>query len=111
MRLELQPWNGGPVDAENLRQQLLEEGFDPFTWNDPAGTTYPPHAHAHDESIWVVEGEITFQVAGRTYHLRSGDRLLLPAGTLHTAQVGNSGCTYLIGQRPPHLQTRSSRST
>lgn len=110
MRLELRPWPGGPVDAEHLRQQLLKEGFDPFTWNDPAGTTYPPHAHAHDESIWVVEGGITFHAAGREYRLRPGDRLMLPAGTLHTAHVGNSGCVYLIGQRPPHAQTSPSRT-
>jgi len=105
MRLEFRPWPGGTVDEETLRARLVEEGFDPFRWNDPGGTTYAPHSHAHDESIWVVEGEITFHVAGQEYRLRPGDRLMLPAGTLHTAHVGNSGAVYLIGQRPPHART------
>ncbi|GIW45170.1 MAG: hypothetical protein KatS3mg077_2452 [Candidatus Binatia bacterium] len=102
MRLELRRWPGGPVDEETLRQQLIEEGFDPFRWHDAGGTTYEPHSHAHDESIWLVEGEMTFEAAGQSFHLRPGDRLMLPAGTMHTARVGNSGALYLIGQRPPH---------
>ena len=75
MRLEFRPWPGGTVDEETLRARLVEEGFDPFRWNDPGGTTYAPHSHAHDESIWVVEGEITFHVAGQEYRQvdRPGD--------------------------------------
>ena len=106
MRLELRPWPGGTVNEEAIRTQLIEEGYDPFRWQDPAGTTYPAHAHAHDESIWVVEGEITFQASGQSFRLGPGDRLMLPAGTLHTAHVGNSGAVYLIGQRLPQRAPR-----
>lgn len=102
MRLELIPWNGGPVNEDELRQRLEEEGFDPFRWHDPAGTTYEPHSHSHDESLWVIDGEITFHIGDKDYRLRPGDRLMLPAGTIHTAHVGNSGATYWIGQRLPH---------
>lgn len=105
MRLQQIPWPGGPVDEEVLRQRLVEEGYDPFRWQDPPGTTYEPHSHAHDESLWVIEGEITFRIGDRDYRLQAGDRLMLPAGTVHTAHVGNSGATYWIGQRPPGPRT------
>ena len=60
---------------------------------------YPPHAHDHDESIRVVSGEIAFGVEGQSWRLRPGDRLMLPAGTVHTAEAGPEGATYLIGER------------
>src|SRR5579884_1779079 len=59
---------------------------------------HAPHAHDRDESIWVVDGEITFAAAGRTFRLGPGDRLVLPAGTVHTAEAGPAGATYLVGE-------------
>ncbi len=100
MRLEVIPWNGGePPTADALQQQLADEGFDVFRWRDEAGTDYQPHSHDHDESLWVIEGEMTFGAGGRELRLRTGDRLMLPKGTIHTAHAGASGVTYLIGER------------
>jgi quercetin dioxygenase-like cupin family protein len=100
MRLEVISWNGGaPLTEEALRQRLTDEGFEVFHWRDTAGTDYQPHSHDHDESLWVLEGEMTFGVAGRELHLRAGDRLMLPKGTIHTARAGANGVTYLIGER------------
>jgi len=101
MRLEVIRWDGKGVPTEDvLRQQLENEGFDVFRWRDEAGADYQPHAHDHNESLWVVEGEMTFTAAGREFRLHPGDRLLLPKGTVHTAHAGASGVTYLIGERP-----------
>lgn len=100
MRLEVIPWNGGPPPNEDaLRERLTQEGFDVFHWRDEAGTDYQPHSHDHDESLWVLEGEMTFGAGGRELHLRAGDRLMLPKGTIHTARSGATGVTYLIGER------------
>ncbi len=100
MRLEAISWNGhGPVDANTLQQQLEREGFNVFRWRDEAGASYEPHSHAHDESLWVVDGELVFGAGGRDFRLRPGDRLMLPKGTVHTARVGNGGATYLIGEK------------
>ena len=57
------------------------------------------HTHDHDESIWLVAGEIRFGAAGRELVLTPGDRLMLPAGTRHTADAGPDGATYLVGQK------------
>ena len=82
-----------------LRKRLEAEGFEVFRWRDDAGADYQPHAHDHDESLWVVQGAITFGVGGDRHTLRSGDRLMLPKGTVHTAYTGAEGCLYFIGQR------------
>jgi quercetin dioxygenase-like cupin family protein len=100
MRLEVIPWTAGepPSDAP-LRQRLEAEGYDVFRWSDGPDADYQPHAHDHDESIWLIEGEITFGAEGREWRLRPGDRLMLPAGTVHTARAGRAGATYLVAER------------
>jgi quercetin dioxygenase-like cupin family protein len=47
----------------------------------------------------VIEGEIVFGADGRDYRLGPGDRLMLPAGTVHAAHAGDVGARYLIGER------------
>lgn len=99
MRLEVVAWNGTSLPSEDtLRQQLVDEGFDVFRWRDEAGADYAPHAHDHDESLWVIDGEMVFGTGGREFRLRPGDRLMLPKGTIHTAHAGAAGVTYLIGE-------------
>jgi len=100
MQLEKIPWRGaGPVDAAAQRRQLEAEGFEVWSWTDAPGADYAPHTHDHDESLWVVAGEITFGAEGRDLQLAPGDRLMLPRGTVHTARAGAAGATYLIGER------------
>jgi quercetin dioxygenase-like cupin family protein len=100
MELEMIGWTAKGVPQEQtLRDRLEEEGFEVFQWTDHAGASYTPHSHGHDESLWVIEGQITFGAAGRDYALGPGDRLMLPKGTVHTAKAGAAGATYLIGQR------------
>jgi quercetin dioxygenase-like cupin family protein len=100
MELERIAWQGtaSPVERE-LKQRLAADGFDACRWRDEPGADYRPHAHDHDECLWVVEGEIIFGVAGREHRLGPGDRLMLPAGTVHTAKAGPDGAIYLIGER------------
>jgi len=100
MKVEVLAWEGraAPREAE-LKQQLACEGFDAVVWSDGPGADYAPHQHEHDESLWVIRGEITFGIGGERHPLGPGDRLMLPAGTVHTAVTGAEGATYLIGRR------------
>jgi quercetin dioxygenase-like cupin family protein len=100
MQLERIPWPGGaPPEEPALRARLDADGFEAWRWTDAPGATYAPHSHDHDESLWVLEGEITFVIAGDLHRLRPGDRLQLPAGTVHEAEAGPRGATYLVGER------------
>lgn len=94
-------WTGSAAaDERALRAQLESEGYEVLVWSDPAGRTYTPHAHDHDESLWCVHGSIVFEIDGREYALTPGDRLMLPHGTVHAARTGAAGARYLIGERP-----------
>ena len=94
-------WNGPtPPSEQEAEAKLHQEGYDSFRWYDVPGAAYPVHIHSHDECIWVLQGEITFEVEGEHYVLKSGDRLYLPAKIAHTAQVPVAkGVTYLVGQK------------
>ncbi len=93
-------WHGDHDPGEpTLRRQLESEGFEVSTWRDPSDRCYELHTHPHDESLWVLRGHIVLRIAGDDYPLGPGDRLMLPRGTLHAAQAGPDGATYLIGQR------------
>jgi quercetin dioxygenase-like cupin family protein len=97
MKLERIPWPDAPRE-QVLKECLEADGFESFVWRDEPEADYKPHAHDHDESLWVVEGEIIFGAGGAEYRLGPGDRLMLPKGTVHTAR-SRGGATYLIGQR------------
>jgi quercetin dioxygenase-like cupin family protein len=99
MQLEVVPWKRTERPNEvALRHQLEAEGFAVFRWHDDAGANYTPHSHDHDESLWVIEGEMLFGAGGREFRLGPGDRLMLPQGMVHTARAGPAGVTYLIGE-------------
>jgi len=100
MKLEYIAWTDDvPPKAEDLRLNLTEDGYQVFHWRDEVGVSYGPHSHEHDESLWVVDGELIFNTGGRELRLGPGDRLMLPRGTVHTAHVGPHGATYLIGEK------------
>ena len=100
MELAVIAWPGGALDAATLRGRLEGEGCSVFEWSDPTGAEYQPHHHDHDESIWIVRGEMTFTAQGRDLRLGAGDRLMLPRGTVHGARAGAQGATYLVGEYP-----------
>jgi quercetin dioxygenase-like cupin family protein len=93
-------WGGAGLPTEHeLRARLAADGFGALLWQDAPGAHYEPHSHDDDESLWVLDGEIVFEVGGRSYRLGPGDRLQLPAKTVHAATAGPRGATYLIGER------------
>ncbi len=50
----------------------------------PPGGGPPPHTHTHeDESFFVIEGEVTFRVAGERRTLSPGGFVMAPRGVSH----------------------------
>ena len=99
MSIEVERWSEAQEpDVLELRQRLQSEGYSVFQWSDAAGTKYGPHAHAEDQSHWIISGELELRVGHETYTLRAGDRDFLPANTIHSAFVpGDEPVVYLIG--------------
>lgn len=98
MRVIPHPPDTPPPTQAEVEARLHQEGYDCFCWYDVPGTIYPAHAHAHDECIWVLKGEISFDFNGQILVLRPGDRMYLTQGAHHTAKVPQTGgVTYIVG--------------
>ena len=96
---------------EHARARLAGEGIEVSAWQNGPGDRYAPHVHDYDKVLVAVEGSITFRLTalGAAQELREGDRLDLPAGTLHAADVGPTGVRCLEGHLPAGSLHRDPR--
>jgi quercetin dioxygenase-like cupin family protein len=61
------------------------------------GVEPPPHLHSdEDETIYLLEGEVTFLVGGETIHAVPGDVVVVPRGVEHTFTSHNRGVKFLM---------------
>ena len=72
---------------------------------DP-GYVAPKHTHPGEEIIYVIEGVLEYDIGGTVSRVKSGDVLLVPAGTIHTAtNVGSRNgaklATYVVEKGKP----------
>lgn len=82
--------------AVDLEARLRADGHDPGRWSNGPGDRYAAHDHGYDKVIVVERGSIRFGLPGGTaIDLAAGDRLELPAGTVHDALVGPDGVACL----------------
>jgi quercetin dioxygenase-like cupin family protein len=64
---------------------------------EPPGEVAPLHVHHHeDETFWLLDGSVTFQMAGREIEARPGDLVFGPRGIPHSYTVGADGCRTLF---------------
>jgi mannose-6-phosphate isomerase-like protein (cupin superfamily) len=86
---------------EDLMTQLRKEASGCYPWSNGPNDRYAPHSHTYEKVLYCVDGSITFalEAEGRTIELKAGDRMVLPAGTVHSAMVGAAGCTCIEGKR------------
>ena len=92
------PWTDSvPPTQSTLWQLMTDEGLDPYSWSNRPFDTYSAHSHSYNKVIYVVQGSITFGLPelGKQLTLKAGDRLDLPAGTVHDAHVGAQGVVCL----------------
>jgi quercetin dioxygenase-like cupin family protein len=86
---------------EELMTRLRGEASGCYSWSNGPGDRYAPHSHPYEKVLYCVDGTITFSLEadGRRIELEAGDRMVLPAGTVHSAAVGSAGCTCIEGKR------------
>ena len=89
------------AEAE-LRARLAEEGLEASSWGNAPFDHYGQHRHPYDKVLVAAAGSITFHLPEleRDVLLETGDRLELPTGTLHGADVGERGVTCLEAHLP-----------
>lgn len=78
-----------------LAARLAAQGLAPTTWHNEPGDTYAAHQHDYDKVLVAASGSITFHLveSGADVNLSAGQRLDLPAATVHAATVGAAGVT------------------
>ena len=83
-----------------LEDQLHSEGFShTYVWEDGPDRRYSDHTHLVETAHIILEGEMTLTMDGHSRTYRAGERCDVPAGAVHSARMGPSGCRYLIGER------------
>jgi len=88
--------------VDKVRDRLVSEGLVAGSWSNGPCDRYGAHRHGYDKVLVCGEGSIDFELPelGRVARLSKGDRLDLPAGTLHAALVGPNGVTCLEAHLP-----------
>ena len=88
------------VDPKMPECQLHGEGFlNTYVWQDGPNAFYPDHTHGTETAHIILDGEMTLTQGGETRTFRVGERCDVPAGAVHSAQMGPRGCRYLIGEK------------
>ncbi len=83
-----------------LRKKLAAEGFaHTYVWQDGPTAFYPDHTHSGLTAHIILDGEMTLTCGGKSETFREGDRCDIPAGAVHSAQMGPRGCRYLVGEK------------
>jgi len=86
---------------DELMVKLRTEAGGCYSWSNGPGDRYAAHSHSFEKVLYCVDGSIIFALEdeGKRIELKPGDRMVLPAGTVHSAIVGASGCTCIEGHR------------
>jgi quercetin dioxygenase-like cupin family protein len=89
------------ASPDELMSKLRSEAGGCYSWSNGPGDRYAAHTHDYEKVLYCVDGSITFvlEQEGRRLELNPGDRMALPARTVHSAVVGPSGCTCIEGHR------------
>ncbi len=93
--------------------KVRAEARDVYSWSNGPGDRYGEHSHGYTKLLYCTDGAIDFRLGdGRVINLKAGDRMVLAAGTPHSAVVGAEGCTCVEGKlNGPHEQSsRRQRS-
>ncbi|HSS92537.1 MAG TPA: cupin domain-containing protein [Candidatus Dormibacteraeota bacterium] len=86
---------------DDLMTALQREAGSCYSWSNGPHERYAAHNHPYEKVLYCVDGSLTFLLEreGRRIELNAGDRMVLPAGTVHSAIVGPAGCTCIEGRR------------
>ena len=68
---------------------------------EPPGSAAPLHVHhREDETFWILEGEVAFEVGGTTIHAGAGAVVFGPRDVPHAYTAGDGGCRMLFIMTP-----------
>ena len=90
----------GPLTPQAFESDLRREGFEVLHGGQKGGFTEDCHAHDFDVRIMVLSGEITVTRDNKPQTFHAGENCEIPAGCMHTTEVGPEGVAYMVGKAP-----------
>ena len=87
------------MDQHEFAADLRRDGFRPVYASLRPNMREANHCHDFDARLFVLGGEITITRDNRLETFRAGQSCEVPAGCMHTEQVGPEGVAYLSGRR------------
>lgn len=94
------------VNETQVDSNWYARGFTCDRRCDPPGQAWADYVHDVDELVLVVEGDVEVDIKGKTYRLKPGQELLVPACVPHTIRnVGTSDATWLKGMAMDYAYT------
>jgi quercetin dioxygenase-like cupin family protein len=77
----------------------------------PAGAPGPPlHSHAFDETFYVLDGVLTFQLHNERTAAKAGELVFAPRGVPHTlANLGDTPARFLLVLTPAGFEREFAR--
>jgi quercetin dioxygenase-like cupin family protein len=83
------------IHTDELMMAVID--FDNGPWKEPD----TPHSHVHEQTTYVVEGEIIFFCEGEPAQtLQAGDMFSVPSGKEHTIQLLSKTVKLIDGFTP-----------
>jgi quercetin dioxygenase-like cupin family protein len=85
------------MNEAEFRQRMQEKGYaNPEVKEYAPNQDEPMHTHEVSVMAFVLDGEITLALEDGATTYAPGDWCELPAGTLHSEQIGAGGATILL---------------
>lgn len=66
----------------------------------PRGSAPPLHTHPQDETVYVLDGRVTFWLDGETHPCEAGDAIVAPGGVPHAFLVESDTARMLLLSTP-----------
>lgn len=90
--MKLTRWHGDhPPTQHDVKRLVRQSGLAAQRWEGEPGKIYMPHRHGRAKTLWCGAGSITFYISGQAIQLQPGDKMILPRGTVHSAEAGSEG--------------------
>ena len=104
-------------DPSEVRRRQLAPGFTVRTiWGEKTmmslveispNSSVPNHAHPHEQSGIVLQGEFEFTIGGETKQVRQGDAYVIPGGVEHSLVASDGWALALDIFSPPREDYKS----
>ena len=106
--LPAQPRPSGTTRTDLQRHDLSVGGWETLQAlvSFEPGASFPRHSHPGEEVIYVTQGTIEYEVAGKPVTVKAGDVLFIPYGVVHAARNVGEGpatelATYILEKEKP----------